>query len=62
MYEELGIKNEIIVTKDSLEAEAINTTEDDFIEGIIVYASSIQNSLCDFIDKMTNILEKQSGE
>ena len=62
MCNELNIKNELIVTKDAIEGYKENTTEDDFVEAIVVYASSIQKSLCDFVDKMTDILEKKSRE
>ena len=31
---------------------------EDFVEAVVVYASSIQNSLCDFADKLTDVLEK----
>ncbi len=59
MCEELGVNNNLIVTKDIIEAEK-NVSEDDFVEAVVVYASSIQNSLCDFVDKMTDILENNS--
>lgn len=56
MCNELGVKNDLIITKDVLEAEK-NISEDDYVEAVVVYTSSIQNSLCDFIDKMSEILE-----
>ena len=56
MCNELGVKNDLIITKDVLEAEK-NISEDDYVEAVVVYTSSIQNSLCDFIDKMSQILE-----
>ncbi|MEE3343410.1 MAG: hypothetical protein VZS44_04915 [Bacilli bacterium] len=62
MCEKLNIKNDIIITKDIMEAEKENVSEEDFIEGIVVYANSIQNSLCDFIDKTTEILDNKLGE
>ena len=36
-------------------------SDDDFVEGIVVYASSIQKSLCKFTEKLTEILEKNSN-
>ena len=56
---ELGVNNEPLITKDIIEAHENIESEDDFVEGIVVYTNSIQRSLCDFIDEMTNILEKQ---
>lgn len=61
MCQELNVQNEVTVTKDTLEAHK-NSTEDDFVEGVVVYASSIQNSLCDFIDKLNELLENKAGE
>ena len=62
MCEKLNVKNEVIITKDILEAHENTDSDDDFVEGIVVYANSIQESLCDFIDKMTTILEDKSKE
>ncbi len=62
MCEEVGAKNEMFVTKDILEAEENLNSEEDYVEGVVVYANSIQNSLCDFIDKMTDILKEKAGE
>ena len=59
MCEELSVKNDIIITKDVLEAKNGNCSEEDFVEAVVVYASSIQNSLCDFADKLTEILENK---
>ena len=60
MCNELGIDNNPIITKDIVEAHENIESEDEFVEGIVVYASSIQNALCDFIDKLTDILENSS--
>lgn len=62
MCEKLNVKNEVIITKDILEAHENTDSDDDFVEGIVVYANSIQESLCDFIEKMTSILEEKSKE
>ena len=62
MCEKLNVKNEVIITKDILEAHENTDSDDDFVEGIVVYANSIQESLCDFIEKMTTILEEKSKE
>ena len=62
MCQELGVKNELIITKDIVEAHENTSSEEDFVEGVVVYTSSIQNSLCDYIDKMTEILKYKSRE
>ena len=59
MCNELGIENDLLVTKDIVEAQGENISEDDYVESVVVYTSSIQNSLCDFVDKMTEILENK---
>jgi len=61
MCEELGVDSEMIITKDAVEAQNNITSDDDFVEGVVVYASSIQNSLCKFTEKLTEILEKNSN-
>lgn len=62
MCVEVGADNELLVTKDIQEAQENLASEDDFVEGVVVYASSIQNSLGDFIDVMTGILRKAAKE
>ena len=62
MCEELGVPNELLITKDIVEAHSKSSSEDDFVEGIVEYASLIQNSLCKFIDKMTDYLKYESRE
>ena len=62
MCEEVGIENELFITKDIVEALDKNCSEEDFVEAVVVFASSIQNSLCDFTDKFTEILEEKSRE
>ena len=62
MCQELGVKNELIITKDIVEAHENDSSEEDFVEGVVVYTSSIQNSLCDYIDKMTEMLKYKSRE
>ena len=57
MCKELNVDNEVIVNKDIIEATD-DCSEEDFVEAVVVYASSIQNSLCDFADKLTDVLEK----
>ena len=62
MCNELGLNNELLITKDILEAHENINSEEKFAEGVVIYASSIQNSLCDFINKFTEVMEKKTGE
>ena len=59
MCEELGVENDLNVTKDIVEAQKENASEEDILEGIVVYTSLIQTALCTFVDKFTDILEKK---
>lgn len=56
MCEELGVSNEMFITKDLTEAK---DSEEDFVEAVVVYSSSIQKSLCDLVDKITEMLENK---
>lgn len=60
MCEELNVKNEMIMNKELLDLKKEDYTEDDFAEALIVLVNSIQNSLCDFDLKLTDIMEKQT--
>ncbi len=62
MCEEIGVKNDLLITKDLVEAHSKSSSEDDFVEGIVVYSSLIQESLGKYIDKMTEILKYKSRE
>lgn len=57
MCNELNINNEIIMTQELIEVSKENYTEDEYSEALIVLINSIQNSLCDFDIKLTELLE-----
>ena len=57
MCNDLKIENEILISKELLDINKKNYTEDDYAEAILVYINSIQNSLCDFNDKLADIME-----
>lgn len=57
MCSELDVQNEVLVTTDITEAY---NSEDDFVEAVVVYLNSIQNSLCDFTNALTDYMEKNS--
>lgn len=55
---EINAENEIIVNQELNDVNKEGYTEDDFAEAIIVLTNSIQNSICDFHLKMSEIIEK----
>lgn len=58
MCKELNIENEIIINKELLDLKNKNYTEDDFAEAIIILVNSIQNSICDYVNGVNNLLDK----
>lgn len=62
MCNELGAKNDIIITKDVVEGHQKLDSEEEFVEAVVVYTSSIQQSLCELVDRITEILEKKLEE
>ena len=59
MCEEINAKNEILISRELLDVNKEKYTEDDYSEALIVLINSIQNSLCDFNIKLTELLKKQ---
>lgn len=57
LCKELSIPNEPILNKEILDLKKDNYTEDDFAEAIIVLINSIQNSICDYANGITNLLD-----
>lgn len=57
MCKELDVNNEILLNKEVTDLNKDNYTEDDFAEALIVYINSIQNSLCDFSNKLSDVAE-----
>ena len=58
MYKELNIQNDPILNREILDLKKDNYTEDDFAEAIIVLINSIQNSICDYSNGISNLLDK----
>ena len=58
MCKELDIENELILNRELLDLNNDNYTQDDFAEAIIVLINSIQNSICDYAEGVSNLLEK----
>lgn len=59
MCDEINAENEVLLNKELLDLKTDDASEDDFLEAIVVLINSIQNSLCDFDLKLTDIMEKQ---
>ena len=57
---EIGSNNEIIVNKELLDLEKDDYTVDDYLEALVTLLSSVQNSFCDFHDRMINIVNEVS--
>lgn len=54
----INVSNELILNKEILDLKKESYTEDDFTEAIIVLINSIQNSICDYSNGITNLLDK----
>ena len=48
----------LMMPKEILDLKKDNYTEDDFAEAIIVLINSIQNSICDYSNGISNLLDK----
>ena len=51
---EVGSSNEVLVNRELLDMSHDNYSEDDFAEALIVLVNSVQNSICDFCDKISS--------
>lgn len=60
MCNKLNIDNKIITNKEINDLKKDSYTEDDFYEAELAVIFSIENSLCDFTDKITDILKELS--
>ena len=58
MCEEIGQDNEMILNTELSDLKDDNYTEDDFAEAVITLVNSVQNSICDFDLKLTEISER----
>lgn len=58
LCKELNIENEPILNKEILDLNNNNYSEDDFAEAIIVLINSIQNSICDYANGISMLLDK----
>ena len=54
----LNIPNEVLVNRELLDIKKDDYTEDDFAEAVIVLINSIQNSICDYTNGISNLFEK----
>lgn len=58
LCKELNIENKPILNKEILDLKNNNYSEDDFAEAIIVLINSIQNSICDYANGISMLLDK----
>ena len=58
LCKELNIPNEPMLNREILDLKKVDYTEDDFAEAIIVLINSIQNSICDYSNGISDILDK----
>lgn len=56
LCKEIGVDNEMVVNKELLDIEVNEYTEDDFSEAVVVLLNSVQNSICDFHDKFSTLI------
>ena len=61
LCKELNIPNELILDREILDLKKENYTEDDFAEAIIVLINSIQNSVCDYSNGISDLLDKMDN-
>lgn len=59
---EINVNNEILVNRELVDVKKEDYTEDDFAESVIVYINSIQNSICDYVNGMTNFINTLDNE
>ena len=57
LCDELGVISELIINKELLDLNKENYTEDDFAEAIIVLVNSIQNSIGDLTEFLSNLAD-----
>ena len=57
---EIGVDNSLLINRELVDLNSSDYSEDDFAEAIIVLVNSIQDSLCDFSDKLCDVLDKVS--
>jgi len=54
----VNVPNELILDREMLDLKKDNYTEDDFTEAIIVLINSIQNSICDYSNGISDMLDR----
>lgn len=62
LCKEIDVSNEVILNTELLDIKNESYTEDDFAEAIIVFINSIQNSICDYANGITNLLDRMNEE
>lgn len=60
MCKEYNFSNELLINRELLDLKKENYTEDDFAEAIIVLINSIQRSICDYTNGLSNLLDEMN--
>ena len=62
LCKELNIPNELVLNRELLDLKKDDYTEDDFAEAIIVLINSVQISICDYANGISNLLDRIDEE
>lgn len=62
LCKELNIPNELVLNRELLDLKKDDYTEDDFAEAIIVLINSVQNSICDYANGISKLLDRIDEE
>ena len=57
MCRTIGVESNLLVNDELMNIMKNDYTEDDYITALMALSSSIQDSLCDFDDKISDIIE-----
>ena len=61
LCKKINIQNEPILNRELLDLKNDNYTEDDFAEAIVVLINSIQNSICDYANGISDLFDKMDN-
>jgi len=57
MCKEIDAPNEVLINRELLDMNNEEYTQDDFAEAVIVLINSIQNSICDYVEGISKLLD-----
>ena len=62
LCKEINVKNDILINRELVDVKKDEYTEDDFAEAVIVYVNSIQDSICDYVNGITDLIDNATNE